>query len=150
MLESAKGFYIGDVCYVLGDRVYHGVWGANGYEDGEWTDPETGLSFAVAGTAYGDGTYYDSCGNEFSVDAGVIGVVPLELVEKVDGLELGLVLMGTTATFEAEGGRFIICVGNECVEINTGEEEEEEWYSEEEDVDEMGYDPYLGCYTDDV
>ena len=152
MIESRKGFYVGDICHVLGDRIYHGIWGAHGYEDGEWTDPETGLSFAVAGTVYGDGTYFDEVGNEYPVDAGVIGVVPLELVEKEDGLKLGTVVYGNTASLEVKNGWHIIQIDDEFVEINTGEDEypEDDWHEEEEDDSEYGYDPYLGCYTDDV
>lgn len=26
-IRSDVGFYIGDICYVLDDRIYHGVWG---------------------------------------------------------------------------------------------------------------------------
>ena len=79
-IRSDIGFYIGDICYVLDDRLYHGVWGdQHGFVDGTFKDPDTGLEVAVAGTAYGDGRYLGSDGAEFPVDAGVIGLVPLEL-----------------------------------------------------------------------
>ena len=81
-IKSSKGFYIGDICYVLNKDFYHGVWGAADYKDGKYADPETGVEFAVAGTAYGDGEYQDNHGNRYPVDAGVIGLVPLELVEE--------------------------------------------------------------------
>lgn len=81
-IESEKGFYIGDICYALSDDTYDGVWGGAKFADGIYEDPETGYSFAVAGTAFGDGTYYDDGGHEYDVDAGNIGLVPLELVEK--------------------------------------------------------------------
>ena len=154
VVKSGKGFYVGDVCYVLGDRVYHGEWGRmHSYADGVWEDPKTGFSFAVAGTAYGDGSYFDGEGHEYGVDAGVIGIVPLELVEKESGLELGRVFEGSgEAEFEADDGVFYIRVnGGNYVIIDTKEEEEEdEEYWDDDDDDEMGYDPYLGCYTDDV
>lgn len=154
VIKSGKGFYLGDVCYVLGDRIYHGEWGRmHGYKDGEWEDPKTGFSFAVAGTAYGDGSYYDGEGHEYGVDAGVIGIVPLELVEKEDGLELGRVFNGSEAEFEEEDGVFFVRVdGGSFVIINTKEDEEDEEDGDcwDDADDEMGYDPYLGCYTDDV
>ena len=78
-IRSDIGFYIGDICYVLDDRLYYGVWGdQNEFADGTFRDPDTGLEVAVAGTAYGDGCYLGSDGAEFPVDAGVIGLVPLE------------------------------------------------------------------------
>ncbi len=130
-ITSKKGFYVGDICYVLGDKLYHGVWGANGYSDGECTDPETGLKFAVAGTAYGDGEYEGSDGKFYGVDAGVIGIVPLELVENERGLSLGSVHeCAGTAEMKAEDGCFVFTLpnGKEIV-ILTGDmdEEEEEW-----------------------
>ena len=176
-VKSERGFYIGDICYVLGDGIYHGVWGANGYKDGEVEVPHTGLSFGVAGTAYGDGSYCDGEGNIYGVDAGVIGIVPLELIGKMDGLENGRVVFGSgIATFVAVDGVFDIeFPDGELVHINTrdwDDDEEDEWEDEEDyddddfeddwgdgedefqpepsDFEEMGYDPYLGCYTGDV
>ena len=149
-VHSEKGFYLGDICYVLGDETYYGVWGGNHYEDGCFEVGEGGFQFVVAGTAYGDGTYFDGQGHEYGVDAGVIGLVPLELVGKEDGLSDGRVcLCGGEAEFEVEDGVFFVSLPNgENVIINTAaEEDEEDW---EDDYSEAGYDPYLGCYTDDV
>ena len=152
-VTSKKGFYVGDVCYVLGDAVYDGVWGKENYRDGVIEVPGTGFCFAVAGTAYGDGSYVDGEGHEYGVDAGVIGLVPLELVEKKDGLKLGRVFeVDGTAEFEASEGVFTVTIPyGQIIVIDTKEEEEEEecWWEDDAD-DEMGYDPYLGCYTDDV
>ena len=161
---SNKGFYLGDVCYVLGEDAYDQVWGKeNNYEDGIIEVDGTGFRFAVSGTAFGDGTYYDGEGHEYGVDAGVIGLVPLELVEKEDGLELGRVFEEHgTAEFEADDGKFFITLpSGRIVIIDTGDKEDDEkpWWEEDEDQKEMpwdnadyeiGYDPYLGCYTDDV
>ncbi len=38
-------------------------------------------------TAYGDGTYKGSDGNSYSVDAGLIGLVPVELAEALGALD---------------------------------------------------------------
>lgn len=133
-IESEKGFYIGDTCYVLSDKLYNGIWGDEyGYEDGVYQDPETGLMWAVASTAHGDGAYKGSDGSEFPVDAGTIGIVPLELVKDESGLEDGKVIKGAgIAEFEAEGGHFRILTQNRSViEINT--EYEEETYEDEEE-----------------
>ena len=124
-IRSEKGFYIGDICYVLDDRLYHGVWGdQNGYVDGTFKDPDTGLEVAVAGTAYGDGCYLGSDGAEFPVDAGVIGLVPMELVSREkepQGGQLGEIFkMPGEAEFIAESGLFtVILPDGNTVEINT-------------------------------
>ena len=142
-ITSKKGFYIGDICYVLGDRLYRGVWGDKyGFNDGSFTDPDTGLQVAVAGTAYGDGTYTGSDGTEYPVDAGNIGLVPLELVEDQTRLEEGKVIKAPgTATFQAEDGVFEIHLPDgQVVAIDTEHEEEDEedecWEDDEEEWDE--------------
>lgn len=74
----AGRYYVGDLCYVM-----HDVWdevcdlmfpydGRGVY--GKFTLKD-GRQFAVHSTAYGDGTYRDGSGREYSVDAGVIGCI---------------------------------------------------------------------------
>ena len=132
-IKSEKGFYIGDLCYVLDDGMYDTIWGGAGYKDGIYKEPVTGYSFAVAGTAYGDGTYEDDSLREYDVDAGNIGLVPYELVaEDTDG---GHFFEGAgVATFEAEGGFFKITLPDgETISINTDDTDTEDDYYEEED-----------------
>lgn len=106
-IESKKGFYVGDICYVLADDVYHGVWGGAGYEDGIYTDTASGMQFAVAGTAYGDGTYFaDNLGCAFPVDAGNIGIVPLEIVDERKSADGFISKCPGVAEFDAENGVF--------------------------------------------
>ena len=131
MVKSEKGFYIGDICYVLDNNIYHNVWGKQGYSDGIIEVPGTGLSFAVGGTAYGDGTYWDNHGKCYCVDAGVIGIVPLELIENADLEEANedgkVVYTPGEAKFSASEGIFdIILPDYETIYINTKYEDEEE------------------------
>ena len=128
-VKSNVGFYIGDICYVLPDNIYHGIWGdKHGYESGlveveamneaetegggqEPQTPQTAFAFAVASTNFGDGLYGDEEGCEYPVDAGVIGIVPLELVKADIGSDLNLGRVERTpgtARFEAEDGIFDI------------------------------------------
>lgn len=93
-IKSNGKFYIGDLCYAMSDRVYDEVWGKMyKYEDGSFIDPETGLSFAMVGTAYGDGSYWgestDGSSQEFPVDAGIIGICPIELTQEDDNKVFG-------------------------------------------------------------
>lgn len=137
-LKNIKGLYVGDICYALEDKIYDGVWGKNGYEDGMY-ETEDGLQFAVAGTAHGDGTYYSGDGHDYSVDAGVIGVVDLRLATKYSLEELdslGHVFPNADEVqFIAEDGYFDITVfenGKRIItyDIETGYEEE--WDDEDE------------------
>jgi len=123
-VRSNKGFYIGDICYVLGNDVYSDFWGdQKHFADGAFEVPGKGYAFAVGSTAYGDGVYSDKEGRQYPVDAGVIGVVPLELVEKEDGLKLGTVIrMPGIAALDCEEGVFDFCLPDgSTVHIDTRE-----------------------------
>lgn len=75
---QAGDYYVGDLCYVM-----HEVWDevceimfkdnqSGNY--GEFTLKD-GRRFAIYSTKYGDGLYHDQYGNEYGVDAGVIGCI---------------------------------------------------------------------------
>lgn len=125
-IKSNKGFYVGDICYALNGDIYHGIWGKAGYCDGQYSTPD-GFAFAVAGTRYGDGEYVDQVGRLYGVDAGVIGLVPLELV-RPDYDFGGQIFEGAgEATFEACNGFFSVTLPNgDVIQINTDDEEEDE------------------------
>lgn len=112
-IKSNKGFYIGDICYVLSKDVYNGVWGKIGqYQDGEYITDD-GYKFAMASTAYGDGCYDDDGNNVYSVDAGVLGVVPFELVTNWNKAQWGAVFEGAgEATMVARDGSFEFALPN--------------------------------------
>lgn len=133
-VKSEKGFYVGDICYALNEDVYYGVWGKqNDWNEGCHRDPESGFSFAVGDTAYGDGEYYGSNGFYYGVDAGVIGIVPIELVTKdVEGLGTVHEVPGT-ATFQFDGGVFDFTLPDGTkIHIDTGSHDEEDWDSDNE------------------
>ena len=72
-------YYIGDICYFMDTKLYDEVWGTQfGYSGGHYEQAD-GTGFIVMGTAYGDGKYEGSNGSVYGVDAGVIGLVSLEL-----------------------------------------------------------------------
>jgi hypothetical protein len=76
-------YYLGDICYPLGDDpIYDEIWGKQfGYSEGIYQRSD-GVVFAVFGTAYGDGEYRGVDGFKYSVDAGVIGLVPTSLFDE--------------------------------------------------------------------
>ena len=143
-LESENGFYVGDICYQLPDEYYDGIWCeklncADGVHD------IAGYRVAVGSTAYGDGTYLGSDGTYYSVDAGVIGVIPHELCKDKDKKKiaaLGRFVAAKKCEFEAEDGKFTIHFDTgEFIYLNTVEEEgeEEDYYDDEDETDDDGY-----------
>ena len=134
-------YYLGDICYVMADEIYKGVWGGDhNYEDGWfpiWKDTPGSQRFAVSRTAYGDGEYFDNLGRSYPVDAGVIGIVP-ELLWKsgVDPTKCGIVLeIKDKLIFEAEGGIFTVTADNEQFTIDTKNQPELD-----EEGESLGYD----------
>lgn len=130
-IKSKKGFYIGDICYAMQNALYRGLWGGeHHYQDGCFEIPRRNLRFAVAGTAYGDGEYVGSNGFWFSVDAGNIGVLPLEVCKKdltdISGSGM-LVDTPGTVIFKADDGIFEIELPNGSkFSINTRDVYEDE------------------------
>jgi len=74
-------YYIGDICYVLEDKVYDGVFGSYGYSSGLYTCKKG--RFLVSGTYAGDGSYTGTDGFQYGVDAGIIGIVSEDLISSV-------------------------------------------------------------------
>ena len=109
-------YYVGDLCYAITPKLYESVWGKNDYKPGtyEVVVGEKKLSFSVNSTAWGDGCFCDSVsGNEFSVDAGVISIVPYELCDK-KAIKNGTINGGhfiestSSIQFESSQGIFVI------------------------------------------
>lgn len=166
-LTSKKGFYIGDICYVLDDSIYHGIWGKADYQDGVYETPFG--KFAAASTAFGDGCYDDQYGHNYGVDAGVIGIVPWEILEQQKKWKdlknssdteklnsLGRFVEGTEADFCATGrgkhredGLFEIDIRKPGVETHFEIHTEDDYYEEDEDdyVD-QDYEDYYDDYQD--
>lgn len=116
----AGDYYIGDLCYVLSDELYHGVWGDNfGYDPGYITNGT--ISFAMESTAYGDGEYEDDEGNKYPVDAGIIGIAPVSILK--DRQAPGRYITFTEpVTFRGTGhgyGLFTITSGHRTITIET-------------------------------
>ena len=143
-ISSSKGFYIGDICYVLGEDVYNVVFGGDDFEDGTHTvvgcrvdgeiyyvssdvadnvfgDTEiiSRASFAAASTSAGDGDYEDGAGHEYAVDSGMIGIVPAELIANDTVCGYYAECSGE-AFFAAEDGVFDITLpSGETIHIDT-------------------------------
>ena len=104
---KSDSFYIGDICYVVGEDNYYNIWGNKyGFKDGAI---DMGVNtLLVHGTAFGDGCFEDNKGNTYGVDAGVLGIVPKELIDwdKVSEYPKGISSVGTYITNAKEAEMF--------------------------------------------
>jgi hypothetical protein len=130
-MMTAGKYYIGDLCYVMHDR-----WDEfcaltctdNRVLDGEF-NLKDGTRFATFTTKWGDGVYEDEQGNEYPVDAGLIGCIRIDDIaaEERENVANGRVVefVQDFSTWSAGGE---IRIGN--VLINTDPVEEEEDYDD--------------------
>ncbi|MBG23680.1 MAG: hypothetical protein CMF22_10180 [Idiomarinaceae bacterium] len=124
---KAGTYYIGDPCYVIHDDNWMGFLDLM-YEVDDNEFQYKGFTCWVGSTAFGDGIYFDNFDNNYPVDAGLIGIVPVGAVEDKTGLEHGnIAVFSEDFTIDYHCGYFNI--GG--VEINTDDEDEDdedEWY----------------------
>jgi hypothetical protein len=119
----AGKYYIGDLCYVLGDDVYDGVFGGTGYSSGIYEEKGTDRTFLVSHTAWGDGEFPASDGKKFAVDAGIIGICSTSLMAKNDGGG-HLYTFDKPVKCEFRLGRFTFISGYDSVVIDTTGDDE--------------------------
>lgn len=148
VVHSNKGFFIGDPGYVIHPhKRWMEVLESCNYFNHLY-ESKDGFKIIAHGTMYGDGYYPGGDGRHYSVDAGLIGIVPLELVDRdkseSDLKELGRVVKGNgEAGLEYDdNGVFYITIkiagDTEKYEIETGNTEDEDDYEDdcEDDCDE--------------
>lgn len=128
-IKTNKAMYLGDPCYVLADDLYQ-QWG----EQRNWKDGviKAGDSeWCAGGTAFGDGCYYDNDSDtEYGVDAGVLGLVPLEIIDDEDcAIRLGRVIEEAGEyEFEDEDGYFTITTpSGKVITIDTDADYDEDF-----------------------
>lgn len=127
---KAGKYFIGDLCYVLGDRwneVCDLIIKDHQCLDGIFTLAD-GTEFAIYGTAYGDGSYEDQYGNSYPVDSGSIGCVLVSSItlEESTNIQLGNV-HDFYNEFEPSEDDGLIIIGE--IEIDTkGNEEIDDEY----------------------
>lgn len=83
VIMPAGEYWVGDPCYAVKDEDWM-PWleSADYMSDPQILIAEIGdFSVLGIGTAYGDGKYKDKDGRSYPVDAGLIGVVPVEVAQ---------------------------------------------------------------------
>lgn len=132
MTMPAGRYYVGDLCYVMTDSEWDEfcaitIKGHNCL-DGEFEFAD-GRRFATYGTAWGDGVYSDQHGNQYPVDAGLIGCIRVDDIraEKLRDVDAGTIHEFHT-DFVTGGGRGaahwggVIQFGRVAIETDAQEE----------------------------
>jgi len=73
----AGRYYLGDPCYVIRDEDWHPLLENCNYFIDRPVGEVGGYQILAFSTKHGDGTFHDQHKNEYDVDAGVIGLVPV-------------------------------------------------------------------------
>lgn len=143
MIMPAGKYWIGDPCYVFPhDGPMENKWDellneVDFFETLSYGEIDDGkIKVWAASTAYGDGHYISSNDKAFPVDAGLIGIVPLETVQYLDKKDCDLDYCGLFIEFKesfvvmSKNGYFTF--GN--IVIDT-EDYDDEQYDEEYEYD---------------
>ena len=143
MTMPAGEYYVGDLCYVMSDRwdeFCNITISGNECMNGEFTLSD-GVRFASYGTAHGDGLYEDNFGNEYPVDAGLIGCILVSDIaeSELKGLKYGHIKIFTepfmTGYLDPQEGRpGKIFFGSNLVIDTDPEYVEDDFYDEEEEL----------------
>lgn len=152
-MKLPKGTYaIIDPCYVFPDDEWSQILEDTGFfnlfesgSEGPYRPKEEqcgiferkSMTYAVCATAHGDGSYYAiGADTDISVDAGLIGCIPIALCEKatIDEMHrLGAIVNFVKPVVVAFDGE-IIQFGDIIIETGDVDDEEEMW--DEDDIDE--------------
>lgn len=129
----AGTYYIGDPCYVFAES-----WDSV-LEETDFFRKENqtinGVPVFGASTAFGDGSYPGSNRFYYPVDAGLLGAIPVELMEgSHDGVGTIISAPNGLVCCSADDGSFTFAaIGGEKIFIETHEEEDDEYDDDEED-----------------
>ena len=82
-MKIPKGeYFLGDPCYCFGKKWSDILDETDFFNRSKVIETESGPKILIAfNTAHGDGRYEDQHGNKYSVDAGLIGLVPVEIID---------------------------------------------------------------------
>lgn len=97
----AGRYFLGDPCYAVPGGLWMPLLESCGDFDASPVGKVGGIEVLAFSTAWGDGTYYDQFENEFPVDAGLIGLTPIDLALQRETLGR-LASMGLVVEFKTE------------------------------------------------
>jgi hypothetical protein len=124
----AGQYVIGDPCYAVPDKDWDDLLLSCNYFRNPIGYVVDGLQkFAVLGfgTKWGDGCYLGTDGNQYPVDAGLIGLVPIDLVENLSQHD-GIIVHFPKDTLCIDDGSGKLRFGHITIDTDPVEEEEED------------------------
>ena len=127
-------YVIGDPCYAVPDKDWDALLQSCNYFEspiGYVKDGVQKFPVLAFGTKWGDGYYLGTDGNNYPVDAGMIGLVPVEIVEALadhDGDYDGVIVKFDRDTLCVDDGSGKLTFGHITIETDPSEEEEDENY----------------------
>lgn len=131
VIMPAGKYYVGDPCYACPDeRWLEWLKAANFEDEGRYLAATLdGHALLGIGTMYGDGSYLGSDGKDYPVDAGLLGLVPVEVADITGYKDMEIVEFPDdfTCTWDDSG---VITLGH--IEIDTNPDDPDEsdsWYS---------------------
>jgi hypothetical protein len=119
-------YVIGDPCYAVPDDDWFPLLqSCNYFEDpiGTIKDETRQFSVLAFGTKWGDGSYRGSDGNVYGVDAGLIGLVPVEIVEDLSEHEVVNFSKDTLCVNDGSGK---LKFGHITIDTDPSDEEEDD------------------------
>jgi hypothetical protein len=125
-------YVIGDPCYAVPDKDWDGLLQSCNYFEspiGYVNDGAQKFPVLAFSTKWGDGCYPGSDGNEYPVDAGLLGLVPVEIVEALvdhDGDYDGVIVKFDKPTLCVNDGSGNLKFGHINIDTDPAEEEEDE------------------------
>jgi hypothetical protein len=122
---SAGKYFIGDPSLVLPSKIYIGIWGNQyDYTNGKYNI--FGKDLCIHNTHYGDGTYNDTRNRKYYIESGLLGLVPIELIEDIELCKnIGYVYeFKKSINFLYDAGIFIIKSDKKYIKIDTQNSEE--------------------------
>lgn len=142
---EAGEYWIGDPCYPFSDD-HDGLWGklletCHTYYYPIGTVCKDGTEHVIVAfpTKWGDGGYEDKEGYEYSVDAGLIGIMRAETATAFGQTRERMEKLGRFVTFESKAdiewqdGHFVFgTIDIETDDSKLDEEDAERWYCDEQ------------------
>lgn len=130
VLVPVGEYVIGDPCYAVPDEYWDELLNSCNYfrnPIGHFRmDDFDNKTFVLAfGTKWGDGCYAGSDGNEYPVDAGLIGLVPVDVVEDLAEHD-GIIVKFDKPTLCVDDGSGKLRFGHIVIDTDPEEDEDEE------------------------
>jgi hypothetical protein len=117
-LELGK-YYLGDPSYVLSEKIYIGIL-ENIYQFKNGKLNINGIYITIHNTHFGDGVFIDTKNRKYNIQSGLLGLIPLELIEDTNLCKDGHVFnFENKVNYIYDAGIFYIKSGRKYINIDT-------------------------------